>query len=104
YGYNGNESLDPTVVLKLMFLAFFDNARSEREAMLDLPMRLDWIWFCEMDVDDLAPDPSVVSKARRRWGQATFEKIFQRVLHQCIAAGLVEGETGHGDSTLMSAN
>ena len=30
YGVNGNESVDPAVILKMMFLLFFDNVASER--------------------------------------------------------------------------
>jgi len=28
YGYNGNESIDPEVILKLMFVLFLDNVRA----------------------------------------------------------------------------
>jgi transposase len=45
YGYNGNVSVDPAVVLKLMFLLFFDHVRSERHLMELLPERLDYLWF-----------------------------------------------------------
>ena len=104
YGYNGNESLDPEVALKLMFLSFYENVRSERELMRQLPLRLDWLWFCGMDLDDPAPDHSVLSKTRRRWGLATFEKVFRHVLDRCVEAGLVGGEVAHADSTLLNAN
>jgi transposase len=104
YGYNGNESVDPEVALKLMFLSFFENVRSERELMAHLPLRLDWLWFCGMDVDDPAPDHSVLSKARRRWGLATFERVFKHVLERCVEAGLVGGGAAHADSTLLNAN
>jgi hypothetical protein len=30
HGYNGNESVDPVVILKLLFLLFLDNVKSER--------------------------------------------------------------------------
>ena len=33
YGHNGNVSVDPAVILKMMFLLFFDNVRSERQLM-----------------------------------------------------------------------
>jgi len=33
YGHNGNVSTDPEVILKLMFLLFLDNVKSERELM-----------------------------------------------------------------------
>src|SRR5688572_29151781 len=103
YGYNGNESLDPAVALKLMFLSFFEGVRGERELMRQLPLRLDWLWFCGMDLDEEAPDHSVLSKARRRWGPQTFEKVFQHVLRQCEAAGLVGGKAAHADSALLNA-
>ena len=33
YGDNGNVSIDPVVILKMMFLLFFDDIASERELM-----------------------------------------------------------------------
>jgi len=33
YGDNGNVSIDPMVILKMMFLLFFDDVASERELM-----------------------------------------------------------------------
>lgn len=45
YGDNGQVSVDPVVLLKLMFLLFSENVRSERELMRRLPERLDWLWF-----------------------------------------------------------
>jgi transposase len=104
YGYNGNVSIDPTLALKLMFLCFFENIRSERELMQQLPLRLDWLWFCGLDLDSVIPDHSVLSKARRRWGERTFERLFSRVLQLCQEGGLLEGRTVHADSTLLKAN
>lgn len=45
YGGNGNVSVDPAVLLKLMFLLSHENVRSERELVRRLPERLDWLWF-----------------------------------------------------------
>ncbi len=104
YGHNGHESLDPSVALRLMFLCFFENVRSERELVSRLPCRLDWLWFCGMGLDDAAPDHSVLSKARRRWGEETFEKVFCHVLGLGRAGGVVGGRTAHADSTLLKAD
>ena len=104
YGYNGNESVDPAVILKMMFLLFFDNVASERELMRILPERLDYLWFLGYRLDDPVPDHSVLSKARRRWGSAAFEKFFVRTVGQCVAAGLVDGSKIHVDSSLNDAN
>ena len=90
YGYNGNESVPPEVILKLMFLLFYDNLASERELMRVLPERLDYLWFLDFGLDDPIPDHSVLSKARKRWGAAVFEQFFVRTVGQCVAAGLVD--------------
>jgi transposase len=104
YGHNGHESLDPTVLLKLLFLCHYENLRSERDLMRQLPLRLDWLWFLGFDLDAAIPDHSVLSKARRRWGEARFERIFEQVLRLCVKAGLIEGATVHADSTLLKAH
>lgn len=72
--------------------------------MRQLPLRLDWLWFCGLDLDSRIPDHSVLSKARRRWGVELFQKVFARVLEACDRAGLVGGTTVHADSTLLRAN
>ena len=104
YGINGHQSLDPVLTLKLCFLCFYENVRSERELMRQLPLRLDWLWFCELDLDSTIPNHSVLSKARKLWGEAIFEKLFSRILVLCRDAGLVGGTTLHVDSTLLKAD
>ncbi len=63
YGTNGNEGIDPEIILKLMFLLFWDNVRSERELKQILPERLDYLWFLVYGLDDEVSDHSVLSKA-----------------------------------------
>jgi transposase len=104
YGVRGNPSLDPALVLKLLFLLFYENVPSERELMRRLPCRLDWLWFLELDLDSVIPDHSVLSKARRRWGPEVFTGFFQRVLGSCIQAGLVDGSRVHVDGSLIAAH
>jgi len=64
YGHNGNVSVPPPVILKLMFLLVTYNVRSERELMLATPERLDWLWFLGYTLDSDIPNHSVLSKAR----------------------------------------
>lgn len=66
YGDNGNVSVPPPVILKLMLLLVFYNVRSERELMATLPERLDWLWFLGYDLDSEIPDHSVLSQGARR--------------------------------------
>lgn len=104
YGTNGNASEDPIVILKLMFLLFFDNVKSERELMRVMGMRLDYLWFLGFDLDDEIPHHSILSKARRRWGAEVFQELFVQVVMQCVEAGLVEGSKIHVDGSLVQAN
>jgi hypothetical protein len=62
------------------------------------------MWFLGYGLDDTVPDHSVLSKARKRWGQEVFVALFSRVVAQCVRAGLVEGTKIHADSSLVDAN
>jgi transposase len=104
YGVNGHVSEDPEVILKLMFLLFFDNLPSERELMHQVAYRLDYLWFLGLTLDDQVPDHSILSKARRRWGRKIFEELFVRTVRQCVDAGLVDGKKLHFDGSLVDAN
>src|SRR6185436_8053609 len=104
YGHNGHVSVDPAILLKMMFLLFFDDIASERELMNIIPERLDYLWFLGYGLDDEVPHHSVLSKARGRWGKEAFEKFFTRTIAQCLQAGLVDGHKLHLDSSLINAN
>ena len=104
YGHNGNESVDPVVIVKLMFLLFYDDVKSERQLMEIVPERLDYLWFLGYGLDADVPDHSVLSKARARWGEDVFEELFLRSVAQACAAGLVDGKKLHLDSSLIDAH
>jgi Transposase and inactivated derivatives len=104
YGEKGNVSVPPPVILKMMLLLILYNVRSEREFMNTLPMRLDWLWFLDYDLDSEIPNHSVLSKARNRWGVEAFQHFFERIVWQCVEAGLVDGSKLFMDSSLVDAD
>jgi len=104
YGINGNVSVPPPVILKLLLLLVLYNVRSERELMETLPERLDWLWFLGYELDDAIPDHSVLSKARSRWGIEAFKRFFERIVSQCVQAGLVDGSKLFVDASLIDAD
>jgi len=104
YGNNGNVSVPPPVILKLMLILIFYNVRSERELMDTLPERMDWLWFLGYDLDSEIPNHSVLSKARKKWGSDVFQRFFERIVLQCAEAGLVDGRKIFVDSSLVDAN
>lgn len=104
YGDNGNVSVPPPVILKMMLLLVLYNVRSERELMATIPLRIDWLWFLDYDLDDEIPNHSVLSKARARWGVSAFRGFFERIVWQCVEAGLVDGSKLFLDTSLIDAD
>ena len=104
YGGKGNVSVPPSMILKMMLFLILYNVRSEWEFMNTLPLRLDWLWFLDYDLDSEIPNHSVLSKARTRWGVEAFQLFFERIVWQCVEAGLVDGSKLFMDSSLMDAN
>jgi transposase len=104
YGLKGNVSVPPPVILKMMLLLILYNVRSERELMLTIPERLDWLWFLGYDLDDEIPNHSVLSKARARWGVSAFKNFFERIVWQCVQAGLIDGSKVFVDASLIDAD
>jgi IS5 family transposase len=88
----------------MMLLLILYNVRSERELMETIPLRLDWLWFLGYDIDSEVPDHSVLSKARARWGVEVFRRFFERIVWQCVEAGLVDGSKIFVDSSLVDAD
>lgn len=104
YGGTGKPSVPPPVILKLMFLLAYENVPSERRLMATVPLRLDWLWFLGLDLDSNIPDHSVLSKARSRWGAEVFRRFFERVVHQAVNEGLIDGTRIFCDGSLFDAN
>jgi transposase len=75
YGANGNVSVPPPVVLKLMLLLVFYNVRSERELMSTVPERLDWLWFLGYDLDSDIP-----GKKTHQFGPAYAQQVKERII------------------------
>jgi hypothetical protein len=88
----------------MMLLLILYNVRSERELMVTIPERLDWLWFLGYDLDEEVPNHSVLSKARARWGVFAFKRFFERVVWQCVEASLVDGKKLFLDTSLIDAD
>ncbi len=87
-----------------MLLLVLYNVRSERELMDTLAEWLDWLWFLDFDLDTEIPNHSVLSKARKRWGEEAFRGFYERVVWQCVESGLVDGSKIFVDSSLVEAD
>ncbi len=104
YGYNGNKSVDPVVVIKVLLLGFLYNIGSVRETMRQIEDRLSFRWYIRYDLDEAIPDHSAISKNLKRFGSELFQELFERIVQQCIDNGLVEAKMVHLDSSNIKAD
>ena len=104
YGYNGNVSIDPVVVVKVLLLDFLYNIGGVRETIRQVEDRLSFRWFIGYDIDEDIFDHSAISKNLKRFGAYLFKEMFDRSVRQCIRNGLVGGKLVHIDSTTVKAD
>ena len=63
-------------------------------------------WFCGLSIEDKIPDHSAFCRDRneRFRDSNLFRQVFERVVEDCIAAGLVGGEGFAVDASLIAAD
>jgi hypothetical protein len=69
-------------------------------------MHLAWRWFTGLGFEQEIPHPSTFSKNRHGRFQESnpFQELFERIVEQCMAEGLVEGEQMSVDGSFIMAN
>lgn len=91
YAEIGRPSIDPVVFFKLQLILFFEGVRSERQLMRVVADRLSLRWHVGYDLTEALPDHSSLTRIRERYGVNVFQRFFDLIVAQCIAAGLVWG-------------
>jgi len=78
----------------------------ERKLLEELRMHLAWRRFTGLGFEQEIPHHSTFSKNRHGRFQESnlFQELFERIVEQCIAAGLVEGEQMSVDGSFIMAN
>lgn len=104
YSHTGQPSLDPVVFFKLVLVGRLENIASDRRLVEHCALRLDILYFLGYEVDEDLPWHSTISRTRQLYPVAVFEHLFDQVFGQCVAAGLVAGDTQAVDSAPVKAN
>src|SRR5215204_1290079 len=104
YAKGGRPSVDPVVFFKLQLLMFFEDIRSERQLMGVVSDRLSLRWYLGYELHEPLPDHSSLTRIRERYGLLVFRRFFERIVEECIEAGLVWGEELFFDATKVEAN
>ena len=103
YAKGGRPSVDP-VFFKLQLVMFFEDLRSERLLMRMVSDRLSVRWYLGYDLHETLPDHSSLTRIRDRLGLEVFRRFFERIVAECLDAGLVWGEELFVDATKVEAN
>ena len=104
YANGGRPSVDPVVFFKLQLVMFFEDLRSERLLMRAVSDRLSVRWYLGYDLFEPLPDHSSLIRIRERFGLGVFRRYFEKIVAECIDAGLVWGEELFFDATKVEAN
>lgn len=93
YSRIGRPSVDPEVLLRLLLVGYLYGMRSERRLVDGVRVNVAYRWFARLPFGAAVPHHSTCSKNRHtRFGPGVFRAVFEAVVRQCIAAGLVTGD------------
>jgi len=106
YASKGRPSIDPVRLVKMMLIGHLYGITSERQLEQEIHLNLAYRWFLDLPLNERVPDHLTLSQNRhRRFARTTiFQDIFDGIVEQCVAAGLVGGEAVVTDSTHIKAN
>ncbi|WP_159721375.1 transposase, partial [Enterococcus sp. CSURQ0835] len=106
YSTLGRPSIDPVVLIKLVFIQYLFGIPSMRQTIKEVETNLAYRWFIGYDFQEKIPHFSTFGKnyARRFRETTLFEEIFAYILEQAVKAGFVTEDIIYVDSTHIKAN
>jgi transposase len=99
----GRPAKEPEMMVKLLLLEFLydlSDVRLAEELRVNVAMR----WFVGLDAIDPSVDDTTLVVFRRRIGLEKCRQVFEQVLAQCVAHGLVPGRRAAVDCTHVLAD
>ena len=102
---NGRPAIDPEILFRMLFVGYLYGVRSERRLEEEINFNMAYKWFCGLGLTEKAPDATTISVNRKRRFRDNdiAEKIFNEILKQAMAQGLVNGAVMYTDSTHIKA-
>ena len=93
YSEMGRPSVDPELLFRILLIGYLYGITSERKLVEELRMHLAWRWFTGLGFDQEIPHHSTFSKNRHGRFQESnlFDELFEQIVQQCVAVGLVRG-------------
>lgn len=106
YSDLGRPSIDPVILIKLVFIQYLFGIRSMRQTIKEVDTNVAYRWFLGYSFEEKIPHFSTFGKNYvRRFRETTvFEDIFAYILEQAVKAGFVTEDNLYLDSTHIKAN
>ncbi|MBC8239469.1 MAG: transposase [Alphaproteobacteria bacterium] len=106
YSPTGRPSIDPELMMRMLLVGYCYSIRSERRLCQEVELNLAYRWFCRLGLEDSVPDHSSFSVNRhgRFRDSDTLRKVFESIVHRCMASGLVGGEGFAVDASVIEAD
>ena len=106
YSHTGCPSVDPELMIRMLLVGYCYAIRSERRLCQEVDLNLAYRWFCRLGLEDKIPDHSTFSVNRhgRFCNSDAFRLVFENVVRECMAAGLVGGEGFAVDASVIEAD
>lgn len=99
----GRGAEDPVRLMKLCFLQHHYRL-SDREVIAQAQVNVAYRWFLNLSIESALPVPSLLSQFRTRLGVDRYEALFDEILRQARAQGLVKDRLRLKDATHIIAN
>lgn len=103
---NGRPAIEPEALFRMLFIGYLYGIRSERRLLQEVEVNVAYRWFIGYDLTEKLPDVSVIwqNRLRRYNGTEVPQQIFDEIVRQAMAKGLVGGKILYSDSTHLKAN
>jgi transposase len=103
---NGRPAIDPEILFRMLLVGYLYGIRSERRLEEEVNYNMAYKWFCKLGLTEKAPDHTTFTANRRRRYRENdiARKVFDEILRQAVAKGLVGGKILYADSTHVKAS
>ena len=99
----GRPAEDPVLRIKLEFLQFHYNL-SDREVIAEAQVKVAFRYFLDLSLESQLPGASLLAQFRARLGWERHQQVFDEVVRQARAAGVVKDQLRLKDATHVIAN
>lgn len=101
----GRPAIEPTILFMMLFIGYLFGIKSEVRLVEEITVNVAYRWFLGYSLTDKIPNHATISinRTRRFRDNNIYEKIFDEILRQASAAGLVSGAILYTDATHIKA-